>query len=543
MDVREYLSRKGLNWIEKRRPSGNQAVMNCIFCDDKEKKFAVNLDNGAFQCLRQNNCGRKGSFYDLQRHFGDTPLPPNSSRSFITPKKIYKKPAVKSDPRSKELYDFFTARKITKDTLDKFKIGQKGEAIAIPHFCDGEIVFIKYRSISDKRFWNEKDSKPILYNMDACKDESILRIFEGQFDVMAASQYGIDGVSVPNGVSDLIWIDNCWDYIDGFKNIYLYFDNDTAGQDAVDFIVKRLGEWRCYNVLLPGKDMNECLIKGIGVDKIIEAEKCATEYTHDKLKKADYFRDQVIKLNQTREEKYGHEIGFKNVNRICRGWRDGELTIIHGHNGSGKSTIINQEILFQIGKGHKICMLSLELPPKRYLSWMCQQHVRAEYITDENINTAFNFFGDNLIIVNHVGEITRENLFDIFRFAARKYSIKFFVLDSMMRVKFDFRHELIDQKNFIDDCKNFAMEFNGHFFLIAHPRKGQSDNSKPNISDILGTSNIGNVCDNILAMWRSKEIDSEKCDSVFYIQKNREYGERGEVKMFFNSGHRIFVEV
>jgi len=322
MDIREYLRNKGINWKEVSRPSGTQAIFNCPRCDDNKQKFAINLDSGAYQCFRKNECGISGSWWDFQKLYNDKPLPLDSDRNFIRKEKKYKKPQIKSDPRNDKLYEFFNKRKIKKDTVNYFKIGIKNQAIAIPHFFDKELIFVKYRSLEDKKFWNEEGCKPILFNMDNCINENTLRIFEGQFDVMAAHEYDLAGVSVPNGVSDLSWIENCWDFIDNFKYIYLFFDNDNAGQAAVKSIVNRLGSWRCYNVLLPEKDINDCLVKSIKSEKIYEAEKNAKEFDHYILKKANDFREDVKNHNKNYEKRYGYDIGFRGLNYILKGLRE-----------------------------------------------------------------------------------------------------------------------------------------------------------------------------------------------------------------------------
>ena len=47
LSIVEYLQNKGLEY----RKRGDEAVMNCPFCDDKERKFAINLKDGVYNCL------------------------------------------------------------------------------------------------------------------------------------------------------------------------------------------------------------------------------------------------------------------------------------------------------------------------------------------------------------------------------------------------------------------------------------------------------------------------------------------------------------
>ena len=98
MDIRNYLKQKGYDYTEQQRVAGLVAVMNCPFCDDKEKKFAISLQDGAFNCLHQNNCGVKGSWWDFQKRLGDIPVKLDSDRTFYpTQIKTFTKPKIKAE--------------------------------------------------------------------------------------------------------------------------------------------------------------------------------------------------------------------------------------------------------------------------------------------------------------------------------------------------------------------------------------------------------------------------------------------------------------
>src|SRR5690606_14508955 len=71
---------------------------------------------------------------------------------------------------------------------------------------------------------------------------------------------GIYAVSMPTGASSSKWIDECWDWLNQFETIYLSFDWDNAGQDAVQKIAGRLGTYKCKKVILTEKDANDVLV-------------------------------------------------------------------------------------------------------------------------------------------------------------------------------------------------------------------------------------------------------------------------------------------
>lgn len=74
----------------------------------------------------------------------------------------------------------------------------------------------------------------------------------GNCDAMAVWQSGSHNVvSIPGGATDLNWIKYNFDFLEKFKKIILWLDNDTAGEEGTKKIVQKLGEYRCYIVESP----------------------------------------------------------------------------------------------------------------------------------------------------------------------------------------------------------------------------------------------------------------------------------------------------
>ena len=207
-DIGEYLARKGLKW--KRR--GDQAVLNCPQCGDTENKFAISLTTGAFNCLHLNSCGIKGSFFEFQKLMGDTPKPEKRDRFANPPTKNYTKPNTEIRPPTPPVIDYLNRRGFTRETLEHFKVGAfDNDTAMLPYYRNGELINIKYRSISDKKkMRTETNAEPILFNRDQIYDNKLI-ICEGEYDAMALYAYGIDAVSVPMGCKNLQWIDTEWD--------------------------------------------------------------------------------------------------------------------------------------------------------------------------------------------------------------------------------------------------------------------------------------------------------------------------------------------
>ena len=553
MEVRKYLTQKGFSWNEIRRPSGMQAVFNCPFCGDREKKFAVSLDTGAFQCLRKNNCGLTGSFYQLQKWLGDSPVRIDSDNFYNKKqvKKNYKRPTVKPAGINDKTWQFFKGRKITEKTLKDFKIANKDDnTIIFPYFKDGQLIGVKYRLNQEKKFWKEKDTEPALYNIDMIDNYETLYICEGEIDCLSLYEYGIKGVSLPSGVNDLSWIEHQWEWVQQFKYIYLLLDQDNAGQEAAETIVNRLGKWRCYNVTLPKKDINECLMSGIESDIIFTAILKAKEYSHEKLKTPVQKEQDILDVFANKEKLKGIETPFNKLNNLLKGWRSGEVTAWTGRNGSGKSTLLSQVFLDLAEKSQRCCIFSGELKIARLMRWAIIQHLKNCFPDETAIKNSINFYSEYWWLYDSTESVSSDDLLNGFEFAARKYGVTNFLIDSLMKIKLDSYRELQQQKEFIQQLSWFAKEFNSHIHIIAHPRKSDSDNQVPDKVDVKGTSEITDLVDNFITVWRANDETKDAArkkgkdisDTVLFLKKNREWGHEGKIYLNFNNDHKLFYE-
>jgi twinkle protein len=552
MDIRKYLHQKGFQWKEQRRPTGLWATMNCPFCNDREKKFGVNLDMGSFNCLRENNCGVSGSFYELQKRLGDTPVMINTDNVFHKREsKKFVKPKTNTNGLTEEIYRWFKTRCISEKTLTEFKVTQKDNAICFNYFKNGELVNIKYRTL-DKKFWQEKNTEPTLYNMDRCNQSHELYICEGEIDCMSFWESGIKNcVSIPQGTKDLNWITYQWDFLNQFEKIYLVFDQDEAGQEMIDEIATRLGKWRVSNIILPAKDANDCLMR-FGKESLFQENLLKKDFALKTLNTHDAFIDQLEENYNNPKKLTGVQTRFKNLNKIIKGWRGKELSVWTGRNGSGKSTFLNEIIIDLVNNDEICCVGSLEMEPEVFLEWMAFQLFDTNYLTEKIFNSFRNWKPDQLWIY-HDGEMSTtspEILLEAFEFAARRYGCKHFFIDSLMKIKLNIRNILDEQKRFVDMLCDFKRKFDCHIHLIAHPRKLRTDTDILSTVDISGNGHITDLADNVFIIdrlseeFKEKEIEKGKdpADTILAIKKNRKYGKRGKVFFKVDANTKVFRE-
>jgi twinkle protein len=191
------------------------------------------------------------------------------------------------------------------------------------------------------------------------------------------------------------------------------------------------------------------------------------------------------------------------------------------------------------------------MPPKNYIRWAIRQYTGTEFINEKDVNDTLNAIGPYWYIFDIVGAVMSESLLDAFEFAARKYGIKHFFIDSLMRVSFKERDEIKAHKEFCEKLVNFYSEYDCHVHLVAHPRKGYKDTDQPDKVDVGGTGQITNLAHNVLSFYRYTEEQKEKAqykgytlpDNILSIKKNREWGTEGNIKFAFSASSKKFTEI
>lgn len=548
ISVQDYIVGKGFEYQTKHRPSGDNAIFVCPFCDGgpkHEKSFAINLETGAWNCLRTNNCGLSGSFFQLQQRLGDKP---EYSFHNDTKQKTYVKPTAKTLPVSANAraLAFLRNRGLTGDTVKGLGIRttSKGE-ICFAYYFNGEVVNNKYRTL-DKKFWQEKNALPCLYNIDAVDPSEPLIITEGELDTASLVQYGFDNVtSLPAGTNNLDWIDTNWNLLEKFSVIYLCMDSDEAGQRAVKVIAERLGCWRCRSVTFPYKDANECLMRSVPMDIMQDCFENANEFLPAGLRWASDLRHEIRDEIRDDNKNIGVPTGFPGLNDFLKGWKPGQVTIWTGACGSGKTTILNQVCLNLVKHNQRSLVASLELKASRYLKWAVYQTAGRSKLTNAEIDLACDWWEGRLLVWDNPEQTDANELFGAFEYAAHRYGVQHFVIDSLMRINMSRSDEYRDQKDFITRVMAFAQKNNCHAHVVCHQRKQSNDMQMPDKNNISGTGNISNLADNAIAVWRvpfkAKQKDGGSPDTMLIVQKNRDEGTEGIVDLWFDTDSKRFT--
>ena len=460
-------------------------------------------------------------------------------------------------------------RGLTAETIAAFRIQQSGsDDLVFPYYVDNNVVFIKYlkteRENGKKTMWIEKNCKPVLFGWQAVPHSArAITLCEGEIDAMSLHQCGIPALSVPFGGGSgrkHDWIENEYEDLEIFDEIYLCFDSDEAGQTATREIAERLGAHRCRAVVLPMKDANECLQNGFGKDDLRFFFDDAKSFDPEELIDSKSFENECWDYGHP---KPGEFVGYvpawdKTADKVL--FRKNELSLWSGMNGHGKTQFLSQIILQMIGQGARVCIASMEFKPAALLHRMTRQATAMNDCSREQHAAVFEWFHKKIWLFDLQGTAKAQRLLEVFLYARRRYGIDVFVIDSFTTLDFA-EDDYKGQKAFIEQLRDFKNQHNCQIHLVAHPRKGADESEIIGKYDIRGTAAVSDLADNCFSVWRNKAkedaLEKRRCnilltdkerslldmpDCIWRCDKQRHGNWEGKVGFWFDEPSLQYLE-
>ena len=264
-----------------------------------------------------------------------------------------------------------------------------------------------------------------------------------------------------------------------------------------------------------------------------------------KVKDTSVFTEDVVKYFNE-EIHAGKSLGWLKTEDKFR-VRDAELTIITGPSGHGKSMWLSQVMLSMMRQSAKCLVASLEMRPVLTLSRMIAQALGSQEPTDDYIRKFCDRAANKLYIYDQTGTTTSQDMFATLYYAKHILGVSVVVIDSLMKLQ-DVTEESLDrQKNFCNSLAVICRDLNIHIFLVAHTRKMKDETEVPDATDIMGSSHIRNLSDNIICVWRNrakeKLVEEDKTpqeelkiipDAKVFVQKQRNAQWEGSFNFWFD---------
>lgn len=451
------------------------------------------------------------------------------------------------------------ARGITETTCRKYGYlytTYKGKPCQVAQYYDeyGTLVGQKLR-FQDKSFATKGKISNVFFGQQLYNDGVRLIITEGEIDCLTVSQLLGNQepvVSIPSGVQSAKKVFEAnLKWLEGFNEVIVVFDNDEAGRKGAQSIEGILSPDKLRIATLKQyKDPNEYYLNDKG-NELLEAIENAKRITPENIINADTLLDDLL---EEPEEVTGYSLPWDvKADKMTRGIRKGEITMLTAGTGIGKTTMI-REIGYDLVMRHKCRVGSMMLEEnilrtsKGYLGLYLNKpvHISRKGITNEQYTEAFkNTLGTgNFIMYNHFGSLDNNSILNAIRYMAVTEKCDFILVDhisiAVSGIESNNERKLIDI--LMTRLRQLCEELGVGLICICHLKRGDGKKSAEeggsiSLEDLRGSQAIAQLSDTIIALERNQQASNDLKKNLVQIRilKCRQTGDTGiGGKLWFN---------
>ena len=436
--------------------------------------------------------------YDWERGLGtchncDTSFQLHTYQRKGASEKVYVRPTEPANFNevSTNVETWFGTRGISKQTLRDLKVtegpefmpqtGKQENTIQFNYYMGDQLINVKYRD-GRKNFKLYKGAEKVFYNINSIVGYDECVIVEGEMDVLALHEAGIQNViSVPNGATlnnnNLDYLDNCIDYFDDKTRVILAVDADEPGQMLKQELVRRLGAEVCYLVDFNGeKDANDYLIEH-GAELLRNAIHSARPVPLENVSTLKDVEDELRDFVKN-GFKPGFQIGIKNFDEIFSTYT-GQFITVTGIPSSGKSDFVDQMVVgYNNNYGWKTAYASPENQPvylhaHKLMRKHWQDMPRVGDIGGDKWQQVSNHVNDNYFFI----DMDKYSLESVLRKGAelvKRKGIKCLVLDPFNKIRdVDAKSDDVNRytMDYLAKIEAFCKKYDVLTFIVAHPTK------------------------------------------------------------------------
>ena len=435
-------------------------------------------------------------------------------------------------------------------------------SVLYPTTIDGSLVGFKKR-IHPKDF-----SKPIgqvgkdveLFGQVKFKERNhTILITGGEHDVLAAYQmlsenmdkkYEVPAVvcGTTGETSAYKQIQAQYHFLSQFKKIIICMDNDKAGEEAFQNILKVLPRNKVYLMKMELKDANKYLEEGKEKD-FVKAFWGAKLYTPAGVYASNVLYEAAL---ECLEAKVITLPSFMRVaaNMLGGGLVEEEITVILAKTSIGKTLLVNEitKHIITAHPEHTLGILSLEATYKKYSRNLLSAYLHVplhrktaeekQHILEENKDKIVRFYerpdgSPRFYVCDDRGanvESIQEKVLEMII----HYGVTILVIDPYSDLLSGMSVQ--EQEELATWLKRIMKEYGITIIVISHVKKS-SNNSDEHITedDAMGSSFLAKGAGITIALERDKQAEDpmERNRTYCYILKNREFSETGKAGSFF----------
>lgn len=443
-------------------------------------------------------------------------------------------------------------RRISKETCARFGVtvayGPDGSISNhwYPYFNMDtmEHTATKKRVCATKDFpWSGNRDKIGLFGQQTCRGGGkYITITEGECDALAVSEmFGNrwDVVSLKDGSSSAKRdIQSQLDFLESYETVVLCFDNDTAGQKAIDAVKDLFSPNKVKVCRLPMKDAGEMLQAG----KVKEFTACwwdAKVYRPDGIISGTDTWDALVASRGIKSTPYP----WQGLNELTKGHRPYELVTVTSGSGMGKSQLIREleHDILQRCEGN-IGVLALEESIQRTsLGIMSVAANRPLHLEEDTPVEDLKPFWEQTLgsgryyLFDHFGSTSADNLLSRVRFMVKALDCRYIILDHLSIVVSS--QDNGDERKAIDEImtklRSLVQETGCHMFLVSHLKRSggtsHEEGGRVSLGELRGSQSIAQLSDVVIGLERNQQHENIETRNTTLVRllKCRHTGETG----------------
>uniref|UniRef100_A0A0K0ERE9 SF4 helicase domain-containing protein n=1 Tax=Strongyloides stercoralis TaxID=6248 RepID=A0A0K0ERE9_STRER len=351
-------------------------------------------------------------------------------------------------------------------------------------------------------------------------------------------------------------------YLEDFENIYIWFPKNHQSF-AKDYAIT-LNASRCYVVLATerpielmrdGKNKEiEYAIRDVSLRVRSRAFKSLVDIREE-------VKSEVYNNNTSRMSGFAKWKRFDILNNYLGGLRPGEITLLTGGSGYGKTTFLCEYSLDLFTQGVRTLFCSFDIIEEKIAKWMLIQYASPAHIRSlARTKTYHNGIKLPLYRVEHhpsvelwldkfekkqtdfillkCDEFKNKSIIEIYNILEKniiQYGIQHIIVDNIQflvglcalaneKITPIERNNLQDR--FVSLLRNLSTDYGVHVTVVTSPKRTTGDYSI-DLQDVASNSKITQEADNILVISRKQnEEDSKRNKKYLIILKNRFGGKR-----------------
>ena len=409
----------------------------------------------------------------------------------------------------------------------------------------GEVVCTKVRRVEDKQFSiNGTYANNLgLFGQETCRGTGkYITITEGEIDCLSVAEMfdrKWDVVSLRTGANSAAKeIKEQLEWLEGYENIVLCFDNDKAGQIAVDSVKDLFSPNKVKICKLPLKDASDMLVAN-------RVKDFTTSWWDSKTHRPDGIvagvdtGEHILNAHKVKSIPYP----WAGLNDLVKGVRPYELVTVTSGSGMGKSQLVREiEYFLYNATKDNIGIIALAQSIRRTALGIMSMAANKPLHEDEEVNPeTFKQYWDSTMgtnrfyLLQHFGSTAEDTLMSHVRYLAKALDCKWIILDHLAIVVSSQEHG--DERKNIDaimtKLRTLVQELGVGLFLVSHLKRSggtsHEEGGKISLSELRGSQSIAQLSDIVIGLERDQQNECEviRNTTTVRVLKNRYTGLTG----------------